>query len=55
MKTRLLGSLAIVAALAFTACPTTNPKKNEKKPGRTAKPPPTEENTEVDFQAFIGR
>ncbi len=55
MKTRLLACLILLAALAFTACPI-NPKKNPKKPGTTKPTPPvSEENADVDFQAFVGR
>ena len=54
-KTQLLNSLLVVTALAFSACPTTNPKPKEKKPARTAESQPAEENQEVDFEAFLGR
>jgi hypothetical protein len=55
MKTRLFGCLILLAALAFTACPT-NPKKRSKKPGTTKQAPPVgEESADVDFQAFVGR
>ena len=40
MKTRIFSCLILLAALAFTACPT-NPKKNPKKPGATKQTPPT--------------
>lgn len=54
-KTRILQCLLLLTALAFTACPTTNPKKNSKKAARTAETPTSEENSDVDFQAFVGR
>jgi len=54
-KTRIFQCLLLLAALAFTACPTTNPKKNSKKAARTAETPTSEENSAVDFQAFVGR
>jgi len=55
MKTRIFSCLVLTAALALTACPT-NPKKNPKKPGVTKTPPTvSEENADVDFQAFVGR
>jgi len=56
MKIRPSGFLLLLllSALAFTACPTTNPKKDTKKAAHTA-PPPGEEEADVDFQAFIGR
>jgi hypothetical protein len=53
MKTRIFSCLILFAALAFTACPTTNPKKSAKAPA--TKPPSGEESAEVDFQAFVGR
>jgi hypothetical protein len=54
MKTRISSCLILLAAMAFTACPTTNPKKDAKKPA--TKPAQTsEESANVDFQAFIGR
>ena len=54
MKTRIFTCLLLLGALAFTACPTTNPKKDAKKPA--TKPPPSfEESSAVDFQAFLGR
>jgi hypothetical protein len=54
-KMRIFQCLLLLLALAFTACPTTNPKKNSKKAARTAEGPTNEENAEVDFQAFVGR
>jgi len=54
MKTRIFGCLLLLSALVFTACPTTDPKKQSKKAGHTA-PPPGEESADIDFQAFIGR
>lgn len=56
MKIRLHHCLLLLAALAFTACPTTNPKKDAKKPAKTAKHDDTpDESDAVDFQAFVGR
>jgi hypothetical protein len=55
MKARFSGSLLLIVALALTACPTTNPKKNAKKPATTAATQPRAEDSEVDFQAFVGR
>ena len=55
MKGRFVSHLVIVAALALTACPTTNPKKDDKKAAKTAAKLPVEENSDVDFQAFLGR
>jgi hypothetical protein len=47
--------LLLLATLALTACPTTDPKKDEaKKAARTAQEH-GEENADIDFQAFIGR
>ena len=36
MKIRFLQCLVLFIALAFTACPTTNPKKDSKKAAKTA-------------------
>ena len=55
MKIRILQCLVLLTALAFTACPTTDPKKNSKKAAKTAEHPTSEENADVDFQAFVGR
>lgn len=56
MKTRLFSCLLLLAAFAFTACPTTSPKKDAKKPGQTAAAPKrAEESADLDFQAFLGR
>jgi hypothetical protein len=56
MKTRLLSSILLLGVLALTACPTTNPKKNAKKPGTTEKRAlADQESTAMDFQAFLGR
>jgi len=56
MKTRIFSCLVLAAALALTACPTTKPKEDSKKPGITKKTPPEgEESADVDFQSFIGR
>ncbi|HEY1582485.1 MAG TPA: hypothetical protein VGF73_05255 [Chthoniobacterales bacterium] len=54
MKQRIPFFLLLLAALALTACPTTNPKKDQKKAARTAEMQ-GEEEADVDFQAFIGR
>lgn len=50
MKTKLLSSFLLLAALALTACPTTNPKKDVKKPASLGEVIP-----DVDFQAFLSR
>ena len=55
MKIRILQCLVLLTALAFTACPTTDPKKDPKKAAKTAEHPTSEENADVDFQAFVGR
>ena len=57
MKIPLSGSLLLLllSTLAFTACPTTNPKKDSKKAAHTAPSLPGEEEADVDFQSFIGR
>src|SRR4030095_4221097 len=55
MKPRIVQCLVLLAALAFTACPTTNPKRNSKKAAKTADTPTNEQNTDVDFQSFVGR
>jgi hypothetical protein len=56
MKTRLLNCILLLATLAFTACPTTNPKNNSKKAATTKKTQTLgDEKADVDFQAFIGR
>ncbi|MGI8431945.1 MAG: hypothetical protein ACR2MW_06615 [Chthoniobacterales bacterium] len=48
--------LILFLALAFTACPASNPKKNAKKPATTDTPiAAVDENDSVDFQAFLGR
>ena len=54
-KTRILRCLVLLLAFACTACPTTNPKKADKKAARTAEKLSAEQNSEVDFQSFIGR
>lgn len=55
MKPCLLRGLALCTALALTACPTTDPKKNAKKPATKPKPTLSEENADLDFQAFASR
>jgi hypothetical protein len=55
MKTRIVQCLVLLTALAFAACPTTNPKKNSKKAAKTAETPTNEQNADVDFQSFVGR
>jgi hypothetical protein len=55
MKTRFLQCLVPLIALAFAACPTTDPKKDSKKAAKTAEHPTSDENADVDFQAFVGR
>ena len=55
MKIRILQCLILLTTLALTACPTTDPKKNSKKAAKTAEHPTSEENADVDFQAFVGR
>ena len=55
MSARIFTCLILSGALVFTACPT-HPPKNPKKPGVTKQEtPPTEENADVEFQAFLGR
>ncbi|MGH8093960.1 MAG: hypothetical protein ACREIF_10870 [Chthoniobacterales bacterium] len=54
MKMRIPACLFLLAALAFTACPTTGSKKNSKNPATTAESQPAER-AGVDFQAFVGR
>ena len=55
MKTRLSYALPLLAAFAFTACPTTDPKKADAKKAAQTAQEHGEENADVDFQAFIGR
>lgn len=55
MRTRLYSCLILLGALAFTACPTTNPKKDSKKPATTEKKQLSDDENAVDFQAFLGR
>jgi hypothetical protein len=56
MNPRLFCSLLLLASFAFTACPTTNPKKDAKKPATTAEGPTMpDQSGAVDFQAFLGR
>jgi len=54
-KTRLLQCLTVLAALSLAACPTTDPKKNAKKPAHTAERPTGEQSSDLDFQAFVSR
>ncbi len=55
MKRLIPVCLLLLATLTFTACPTTNPKKDAaRKAARTAAEH-GEENADIDFQAFIGR
>ena len=54
MRIRFFSCLILLCALAFTACPTTNPKTNSKNPAATEKTLADDENA-VDFQAFLGR
>lgn len=53
MKTRLFSCLLL--CLALTACPTTDPKKKDKKAATTEKLGAAADNGAVDFQAFLGR
>lgn len=55
MKIKFLSSLLLLAALFLTACPTTNPKNKGKKAAATKTPTAEEAETDVDFQAFLGR
>lgn len=54
-NTRILQCPVLLLALAFTACPTTNPKKDKKKPAQVREMPTDKQTAEVDFQAFVGR
>ena len=54
MTTRFFSCLLLVGALALTACPTTNPKKSDKKAAATEKHEGAAAEG-VDFQAFLGR
>ncbi len=48
--------LLFVALLTLTACPTTNKKKDAKKPAKTANETTAPDaNESVDFQGFLGR
>src|SRR3982751_6134682 len=53
--TRMLQCITLLAVLAFTACPTTNPKKDSKKPAKTAEAAKLKVNSDMDFQAFLSR
>ena len=56
MKISFRLCLLCVTALAFTACPTTNSKKEAKKPAKTANENTGPDGNEsVDFQAFLSR
>lgn len=56
MKLNFCRCLALFLALAFTACPTTNPKKNSKKPATTSDQSAAGNSADtLDFHAFIGR
>lgn len=55
MNVRLFNCLILLAALALTACPTTNPKTDSKKAAKTAETHPGQGPDSVDFQAFLGR
>src|SRR6266446_706779 len=47
--------LFLMGALAFGGCDLFKSKKAEKKPAARTKAELREENTDVDFQAFVGR
>ncbi len=48
--------LLLLAVVALTACPTTNPKQPAKKPAKSANESvAADETSTVDFQAFVGR
>jgi len=55
MNVRPFHCLILLAALALTACPTTNPKSESKKAAKTAEGHPGQAQDSVDFQAFLGR
>ena len=56
MKMKPFCCVALLTTFALTACPTTNPKQDAKKPATTSKHSPSEnESDSVDFQAFVGR
>jgi len=55
MKTPIVCCLISTLVLSFTACPTTDSKKESKKPATAAAEQPPEEDAGVDFQAFVGR
>jgi hypothetical protein len=53
---KLLGCTFLLLSLFLTACPTTSQKAKDKKAASTKKTPPlSEENADIDFQAFVGR
>lgn len=54
-QTRILQCFTLLAALALTACPTTEPKKDAKKAAHTPVSPTSEESADLDFQAFVSR
>jgi hypothetical protein len=54
-KMRILQCITLLAALALTACPTTNPKKDSKKAAKTAEAATLKVNSDMDFQAFVSR
>ncbi|HEY1769394.1 MAG TPA: hypothetical protein VGG02_03970 [Chthoniobacterales bacterium] len=54
MKSKLFSGVALLAALALSACPTTSSQKNPKKAAAT-NPLAVDESTSPDFLAFVGR
>jgi hypothetical protein len=54
-QTRILQCFTLLVALSLTACPTTEPKKDAKKPAHTAVSPASDESGDMDFQAFVSR
>lgn len=56
MKLNFCRCCVLLLALAFAACPTTNPKKNAKKPATTSNQSAAGNAADtLDFHAFIGR
>jgi hypothetical protein len=55
MKTSPIQCLLLFVAFLFTACPTTDPKKDSKKAAATPEGPTNEQAADIDFQAFVGR